>query len=205
MKAFLIITLFFQITNIMGQEQVFSISLVDTLYYNYEIVKTLEKESDTLYSIKHNYIKKGRWLLFRDMNKQEIILESNFSNDTCNVKHYYPNNGGISFLESFDGAGKILRYAAWYSNGQLGFDLNYQIDTMPVLHYYSNGAKKLEAQIVGAYYVGEYKEWYEEGALKLKGEYYYNKIGIWQYYSPEGRLIKEEKYRDGELIETIDY
>jgi len=53
------------------------------------------------------------------------------------------------------------------------------------------------------YYVknGPYTRYHENGNLQCSGSYKNEKKdSIWLYYSESGKLIKEEKYKEGELL-----
>ena len=53
---------------------------------------------------------------------------------------------------------------------------------------------------------GYYKSYFLGRKLKCEGQYHFNlKDGIWNHYNIEGKLIKEEVYKMGELVEQKDY
>jgi uncharacterized protein len=77
--------------------------------------------------------------------------------------------------------------------------------------FYKNGQVKTLCyyrDIVGQW-VGKLLEWHENGVLKR--EFYFNEYipnqpeGIWKWWDENGNLIKEEKYKNGELIKSKEY
>ena len=53
----------------------------------------------------------------------------------------------------------------------------------------------------------EKKEYYENGNVKKEGEltfnmFDYKKIGTWKVYNKQGKLIKEEIYKNGKIFKT---
>jgi len=55
-------------------------------------------------------------------------------------------------------------------------------------------------------YGGGYMEYYENEMIKVTGKYRRGKKqGRWQYYDKDGKLLKTEKYKRGNLISQIEY
>lgn len=53
--------------------------------------------------------------------------------------------------------------------------------------------------------IGAYQEFHKNGKLKIDGHYDRNrKTGTWTYYDHEGKLLKTEEYKYGNLVST-DY
>ncbi len=80
----------------------------------------------------------------------------------------------------------------------------YSIDNLKfktVTKYHSNGNIILIANYDNGIVTGEFQKFYTNGNPKSKGVY--NKMkkeGIWKYFDESGIFIKEELYKDGELV-----
>ena len=74
------------------------------------------------------------------------------------------------------------------------------------VEYYCNGTKKREYYYIGQAVSGKMVTWYENGTIQLEAYFNeYRPIGLWKYYDANGKLIKTEKYNNGELIETKEF
>ena len=130
-----------------------------------------------------------------DVNEQSIRMEI----DTL---------GRISkkFIVS-DTNSKALYSTVYYPIEHKMVETVYNDGRQPYTAYYENGNKMIEGEIFQAGFaqVGHWQEWYEDGTPKR--EYYFNdsipnqKVGIWKWYDENGNLIKQEKYKEGSLIE----
>ena len=68
-------------------------------------------------------------------------------------------------------------------------------DTLRIEMFYTEGSKN-----------GYYKSYFLGRKLKCEGQYHFNlKDGIWTHYNIQGKLIKVEVYKLGELVEQKDY
>lgn len=67
---------------------------------------------------------------------------------------------------------------------------------------FDTGLPKYEVDIKDGQKHGSYFEYHESGELKIKGKYKNDlKEGIWKYYDLDGKMVKREKYKSGELIQ----
>ncbi len=108
--------------------------------------------------------------------------------------------------------------AEYYENGRVKFTPTFiMTDGMEIINYYESGGKQLRKNWCGGMVYGKWEEWYENGTIKTEGQYaerdpekkrqyvISKKVGTWKYYNEEGKLVKEEFYKDGSLVNTISY
>lgn len=72
---------------------------------------------------------------------------------------------------------------------------------------YKNGNTKSAENYNRKYQLhGGYMEYYENEMIKVIGKYKRGKKqGRWQYYDKDGKLLKTEKHKRGNLINQIEY
>jgi len=108
---------------------------------------------------------------------------------------------------------KYFLQKSYYDTGQLKSSEIYLNDSVHECKYYNEFGKLIisgfakKGQVTDL--IGLWHEWYENGVLKK--EYNYNntipnqKEGTWKYLDEKGNLIKEEFYKNGDLIDTKEY
>ena len=140
-------------------------------------------------------------------------------NDTCVDEYYYPD-GKLKMVEK---SSPYLCYKAEYcENGQLMYTpVNPNAtEKIHVINYYCNGKNKLDFYCVAGAFTGPYMAWNEQGTLIVKGQFdddpqkidtilhshwvELGKTGTWQYFDDNGKLTKEEMYKEGELVKTTE-
>ena len=150
----------------------------------------------------------------------KLLSERKCENDTCTTDYYHRN--GVLMQRDIEAVDAVKRthnmfYSATYcDNGQIKFSppLNPDSpDAQFITVYYCSGSRKIEFTLLLVekehLRIGHYTEWYESGGVKIMG--YYddahagNKAGTWNYYNQEGKLIKQELYENGKLMETQEY
>jgi len=77
--------------------------------------------------------------------------------------------------------------------------------------WHSNGNKKLEQNFKNGLKNGLYTRWYSNGRKQVEGKYIANidknrqhKIGVWSYWNENGKQIRSQIYKDGELQYELD-
>lgn len=92
-------------------------------------------------------------------------------------KKYHPINGQLRRLGKFNENNHDSTWTFYHQNGKVSKKQYYKL-------------------------VRYWKDW-----MKGKNKIYYTeqRIGTWTTYDYEGNLVKEEIYKDGELIETKEY
>ena len=129
---------------------------------------------------------------------------------------FYHENGGILEEQNWKNGHEIGYHRTYYDNGQMEWESYYKKDgtrdeSKPSTKWYKNG----HVWYTGYWgddtgWVGPFKEYYENGQLRdtgysvrIDGKYTWN--GLRKTYNQEGDLIKEETYKDGKLINSIEY
>jgi len=75
-----------------------------------------------------------------------------------------------------------------------------------VVEFYENGQKKFEHTFRKGKSHGMLTHWYENGRKKREGSLNDDgQEGKWTYWNENGEVIREEYYRDGELIESRQF
>ncbi|WP_299116454.1 toxin-antitoxin system YwqK family antitoxin [uncultured Winogradskyella sp.] len=115
-----------------------------------------------------------------------------YHNDTNAIKKLkFRDTEKLTIIEYKDNGVKYKK--AVYSLDNLKFKT--------VTKYHSNGNIILIANYDNGIVTGEFQKFYENGNSKSKGVY--NKMkkeGTWKYYDENGNFIKEEFYKNGELV-----
>ncbi|HTF03464.1 MAG TPA: hypothetical protein VK826_05535 [Bacteroidia bacterium] len=155
----------------------------------------------------------------------ELKMQTDCISDTCTSFTYYPSGKietkDISYHDTTDFPNDLgwhvqLKY---YENGQKKFEpVNPRLKgSQPFIAYFETGQKKIETTMFNyVSYIGSYAEWHANGQLMCSGQYAEfgrkylgipatDKEGKWSYYSESGKLIKEEFYEEGKLVNTVNY
>lgn len=153
----------------------------------------------------------------------KLLSEKKCANDTCTTDYYYQS--GALMKREMEAINSVTGNRNWFysimycDNGQIKYSppLNPSSkDAQLITSYYCSGVKKEEYTLLllaGKHLrIRHYTEWFENGTPKTVG--YYNdiitdskekKAGTWNYYNTDGKLIKQEKYENGELKESMEY
>jgi len=142
---------------------------------------------------------------------------------------YYLNNSLQEYGNYLDGY-PVGEWVTYYPNSSSVLErTNYGSEYMNVYYmveYYQNGKVMQEGNVLVSHgKIGKWKEYYKSGALRSVGvhfpitskemveeqngemtmkyaKYTYQKDGRWQYFSEDGKLIKEETYKEGKPIDN---
>lgn len=147
---------------------------------------------------------------FEDGNIKSLI-DVNWTNNHGFTKVWF-ENGNIKSEENFiDSTLKGVIVKNYFENGKLR-NIEYgNLGKRPYLEYYPNGVKGREGKIINAYWnkIGKWQEWYENG-VKMR-DYFFDenqpniKTGTWSWWDEKGNLIKQEIYKNNELIEEKNF
>ncbi|HAN00718.1 MAG TPA: hypothetical protein DCQ26_19160 [Marinilabiliales bacterium] len=137
--------------------------------------------------------------------------------------HYFSNidkkkNSGVSVFWYDNGRKKEEKICidttisgflnfSYLETGELIFRTIYNLGKQNYLYLYPNGDTLILGEIYNTEFnlVGKWHEWYEDGVKKR--EYFFDenqpnvKTGTWSWWDEEGKLIKQEVYKNNELIE----
>lgn len=155
------------------------------------------------------------YLLIKDGNEQ---LRIRFYRNGI-IRHFSDTTGERGLIigwnekgqqKSFDiGVDRSIynRHEKIYSNkGKLVYEYNYNNGKQPFKVYWPNGNLEILGTMVNApiIFVGKWQEWHENGEKRVEGNFHPNNsnvpMGKWRYWDENGTLIKEERYKNGELI-----
>lgn len=126
-----------------------------------------------------------------------IKREENYALGMLNGKwvEYYVN-GKVKESGNFDKGERIGKWQEFYENDQLKSEgCYYQSHTE--IRYSENVVDSLKK-------TNTYNNYADETGLSFP-IIVYSKDGDWKYYSEQSKLIKEETYKDGKLIDTKEY
>jgi antitoxin component YwqK of YwqJK toxin-antitoxin module len=135
-------------------------------------------------------------------------------NDTCVITTYY-SSGVVQRLD-YEVKGRQVHVIYYCENGLIAAEdfvgkeygyKQYRCDGSLI----AEGRKNREGQLIGIY-----REWNSEGKMVVKGNFIDcekcemsvvqggggKKDGKWKYYNEEGKLIRTELYKSGQLIST---
>tara|TARA_Y100001970_G_scaffold156937_1_gene192033 strand:+ start:123 stop:938 length:816 start_codon:yes stop_codon:yes gene_type:complete len=165
--------------------------LVNIEYYNFWFNEGLTgKFPLDIYNLKKEYDEKG------NLVKEYRKLHS-YSSNRQGLSTIYHKNGNKFVEGEFEYNQKIGKWTEWYKDGrvkQIEIFRHHIPSTLKKYSYHSN--KKV-------YRIREYKfdQWGENSYPTPQ----ITSHGTWIYYNEDGSLQKEEFYKDGKLIETIEY
>ncbi len=115
------------------------------------------------------------WRVYSDTDGK-LIAEEQYQNDLLHgpSKVYYPGNGQLAELTSYENGIKQGEWKRWFEDGSILNEANYVNDQLDgkAVFYHPNGA--IEQQ--GYYHHGQ-------------------KAGLWQLYDEQGLLLEEEEYK----------
>lgn len=152
-----------------------------------------------------------KYEVYYDHAFKQLAYESYSTGDSCFVKQYW-RNGNLKkktiFIEWEDGI-PVWWYEEMYcKNGQIVYKgpTPNQPEKFLSTYYYCNGNKRLEYYHLNLGADGKMTYWYENG--QLESEMYFENdipVGEWKYWNEDGSLKATERYKDGELVETIKH
>ena len=171
-------------------------------------------------SLKENYLWSA-W--YPDGNKKGEMI---FEGKKKSIVYYY-HNGQVRWKDvSIMGADPKRPKAYQYvftenfcENGQLiSKDSINSTSIRKFTRYFCNGQKEREFTWNGLNVIGPWIQWYSNGKIAIEGQYpatlplrkereygSTKQQGTWKYYDDKGKLIKEEIYKDGVVLETKNY
>lgn len=149
--------------------------------------------------------------VYFDKSLRNLAYSSHSSGDTCTTQDFW-RDGGLKKKTVYvkQPAGHPLWWfeEVYCQNGQVVFKGPSPNQPAKNLHtnYYCNGNKKVEFYNVEMGADGKMTRWFESG--QVQSETYFDKngpTGDWKFWSEKGKLIKTERYVEGELIKMQIY
>lgn len=123
---------------------------------------------------------------------------------------WYTKDEFVEAIYQYDSLGRTVMELSFYENGKI---MDYQLlendsACLKLMKtYYETGELNkhyFQPDCDNENEIRILREYYKNGQLKLKGQYLNRKKnGLFEYYDNKGVLIKTEKYKNGELINTV--
>lgn len=130
----------------------------------------------------------------------ELIYTRQFHNDLMVSYSYYDKNGQLHApLVLPNGESPIVCY---YKNGQKSLEATYTNGDLNGKRtmYHSNGKLKQEGTFYYDNHNGTFTEYFPNGTVKIVDQYFYGKReGVSREYFENGKLMSEENYHNGTL------
>jgi TonB family protein len=122
------------------------------------------------------------------------------------VEDYYPD-GQIQMTGTYksirpDNKDGVFIY--YYEDGNIQMKCEYQDNQLNGIleEWYASGQKESYQEFSRGFLDGIYQSWREDGSLKLKATYHQGeKHGNFQSFYPSGRMLRDDYYENGRLIE----
>lgn len=168
---------------------------VDTFRYYYPggelLAETVHKGNGVSYT--HMYHRNGK-----DRAIGKYLNEKRDS-----VWTFYKETGVLISMETYVNGEKHGLTKAFFSNGKLAerkeFVQGEESGKWTV--FYEDGNKKMEGNLEGGEWNGAFIYYFPEGGMQFRGLYNKGlKKGIWYEYNDQGKLIRKEHYKNGDLI-----
>ena len=123
-------------------------------------------------------------------------VETRYRNDNTLLRMWNYENGLILDFILFNASGDTVHF----------YEYGYISDSFQVIREIKNGVlikEWMDSTPDGK--LGVHREWHQNGQLKFEGQFRGNKEyqGLMTLYEEEGNLLKQERYENGILIETI--
>jgi antitoxin component YwqK of YwqJK toxin-antitoxin module len=124
---------------------------------------------------------------------------------------WYKNGNLAQVVEKTDSTTKSIIIKDYYETGELSEEGNYNNGEQVYKMYWKNGLVGRKGNMINLSLmkVGKWEEWYENGQLRLESYYHDSipnlKVNTWKTWNEKGGLIKEEEYKNGELIDIKEY
>lgn len=153
------------------------------------------------------------------------VRNISLTKDTLSNINYYKNrrvkNKNINVWEVNEKGWVLVIDSSFYDNGQIKqTPVDWKsFKKQKIVFYFQTGIKKYEMQWINGTLVDEYKEYFESGKIKIIGNYlnpmdidpstipssrHSIEHGIWKYFNEEGKLIKEEQFENGKILNAAE-
>jgi antitoxin component YwqK of YwqJK toxin-antitoxin module len=155
-------------------------------------------------------IKQNKYIPFKTMNKVIIFLLFALFAKTGFCQHhteYYDDGAKLSKVKYVDGKfhGEVK---FWYRNGNLQSkgDYNHGVPIGKHTEWYENTYVKSVTYYDNKGKALSFTLWNEDQQKIVEGKYSDGREdGVWKHYDERGKLVKEDTYKDGQLLSTKDF
>ncbi|MGD9992540.1 MAG: toxin-antitoxin system YwqK family antitoxin [Salinivirgaceae bacterium] len=195
---------------------------VEGYYDNSQIFRVSSFKENLCHGIETQWYKNGQkefqvgyengieitpFITWYETGELESYSDYNQKKNTGIVKEWHKNGHLKSEIISVDSTELGCEERYYYDNGSLSTVQFNNMNKQKYLGYYKSGKLKFEGNIFNAIWnsIGKWQEWYENGVLKR--EYFFEenqpniKTGTWSWWDEDGNLIKQEIYKNNELLE----
>jgi antitoxin component YwqK of YwqJK toxin-antitoxin module len=196
--------------------------LIEAYYDNGNLYKTQSFLNNQFNGATMEFYKNGnnRSFFYYDNGYRKISILWHENSLLRSITEGEQHNGEFFKTTEFDTLGRIINTAyrsdsitnalhdiIYYPCSSKKVETTYNNGVQPYIAYYENGNKYLEGEIFQGDFarIGKWQEWYENGVLKR--EYFFDenqpnvKTGMWSWWDENGNLIKQEVYKNNEIIE----
>jgi antitoxin component YwqK of YwqJK toxin-antitoxin module len=121
---------------------------------------------------------------------------------------YYDENGIMISKESYAGGKKNGTASTFYNDGKLCEEKHFLagVQVGQWKQFFTDGTLKTNAEYVAGKIEGLATFYFPDGNVMVSGKYVHNlKDGVWTFMSETGKKQKEDIYKMGYLVNTINY
>jgi antitoxin component YwqK of YwqJK toxin-antitoxin module len=168
---------------------------------NGSVIYTYENKNHIITSI--DYFNSGKISGINVFNEEENHLI---------ISMLFDSTGIIKYMDRYIDKKKEIHSTSYYPKTQQKCVEYFEGDNpTPYFEYYLNGKIRMQGKIIGTpiNWIGNWQEYYPNG--KLKKEYSFSdsipnyKQGVWGWWDEKGNLIRQEIYKNNELIDTKEF
>lgn len=145
--------------------------------------------------------------IYNDYGKLEkISIDTLINKQKCKINYYYHKNEslGLVFIEAWD---ELTQFVEYYPDLRVKREGKIKYDGDGIVFDPFNSKTNADyAKCEGMLRVGLWKEYWPNGILRLESRFTENPIGVdirdglWYYYDEQGKLMKEEEWKNNLLI-----
>lgn len=121
---------------------------------------------------------------------------------------YYDEQGVMISKETYVAGKKNGLASTYYNDGKLLEEKHFEagVEVGPWKQFFTDGVIKTTAVYIAGKIEGQATFYYPDGKVLARGNYIHGlKDGVWVFMSEEGKKQKEDKYKTGQLISTVNY
>lgn len=115
---------------------------------------------------------------------------------------YWYENGQLSAEETYSNGTPMGIWKTYYTSGKPSSEINFTTGTA---HYWFENGQEQSNGIIGPDMQpdGKWTGWYDNGKVNFEGEYDHGKkTGTWVFYDNKGVKTTEQKFENGNVVDT---